>query len=370
MSALVKEKELLEQIENQNPQMLEGIKRIVSIPSEQSAALEQAPYGKEVRRALDETMALAKEMGFETEIVADQIGIVKLGQGEDYIGILGHLDVVPAIGDWTSDPYKPEVRNGKMYGRGVLDNKGPILTCLYALKAIKDLDLPLKHPIWILFGTNEETGMADIPEYLKHKKPPVAGWTPDCKFPVVYAERGRAVFEICFENKDAFLDWLNSYVINNMPMEKALKLDIADPEFGKLEIRNKKAENKKISFALSYPPSTDCDFLKETIEKTLSSKDHLHILSDWKPVFFKKDGVLCKILQSAYEELTGLDGTPVTTTGGTYAKRMPNILPFGPSFPGQKGIAHLPDEWMNLEDLNSMAKIYGLAMYRLGNEEL
>ena len=77
-------------------------------------------------------------------------------------------------------------------------------------------------------------------------------------------------------------------------------------------------------------------------------------------------------LQKAYEEVTGKDGTPVTTTGGTYAKLMPNIVPFGPSFPGQKGIAHLPNEWMKIEDIIANAKIYALSFYYLnakkGNE--
>ena len=75
---------------------------------------------------------------------------------------------------------------------------------------------------------------------------------------------------------------------------------------------------------------------------------------------------MVKALQAAYEKVTGLDGTPVTTTGGTYAKAMPGIVPFGPSFPGQKGIGHNPNEWMSVEDLVSNAKIYGLGLYKLG----
>ena len=66
--------------------------------------------------------------------------------------------------------------------------------------------------------------------------------------------------------------------------------------------------------------------------------------------------------------MTGMDGTPVTTTGGTYAKRMPNIVPFGPSFPGQKGIGHQPDEWMKIEDIVTNAKIYALSLFRLAGE--
>lgn len=364
------EKRLLEAVDAQQQEMIDGICKIVAIDSKQSAPADHAPYGAGVRKALDETLKMAEAFGFETEVVDDQVGIVKYGQGDDYIGILGHLDVVPEGTGWTSDPYQPEIRNGKLYGRGVLDNKGPILSCLYGLKALKDQNLEPKHPIWILFGTNEETGMEDIPAYLAKKKPPIAGWTPDCKFPVVYAERGRAVYEIQFKNPDDLYAWVNTYLIANMSCERALKLDVRDPEFGVLEIRNKKIEPGRVSFAVSYPPCIDGKQIQAKIAATLQSEDTVSCLSDWKPVFFDKDNVLCKTLQSAYEEITGLDGTPVTTTGGTYAKRMPNIVPFGPSFPGQKGIAHLPDEWMNIEDLQSNARIYALSMLRLGNAEL
>ena len=89
------------------------------------------------------------------------------------------------------------------------------------------------------------------------------------------------------------------------------------------------------------------------------------VLSNYDPVLFDKDSDMVRLLGDTYEEVTGLDGTPVTTTGGTYAKMMPGIVPFGPSFPGQKGIGHQPNEWMKIEDLKTNAKIYALALYRL-----
>ena len=70
-------------------------------------------------------------------------------------------------------------------------------------------------------------------------------------------------------------------------------------------------------------------------------------------------------LRYTYEQVTGKDGSPVTTTGGTYAKLMPNIVPFGPSFPGQKGIGHQPNEWMAESDILTNAKIYALSLYYL-----
>ena len=91
----------------------------------------------------------------------------------------------------------------------------------------------------------------------------------------------------------------------------------------------------------------------------------IEMITNWNPVRFDRASRLVQTLRSTYERVTGLDGTPVTTTGGTYAKLMPHIVPFGPSFPGQKGIGHLPDEWMALDDLVTNAKIYALSLYEL-----
>lgn len=363
------EESVLQHIENNAQEMIRGIAQIISIRSERGTPEKDAPYGRGPKQALVETLRLAQNMGFKTEMIENQIGIVKYGQGDEYIGIVGHLDVVEAKEGWTSDPYILTERNGRLYARGILDNKGPILANLYALKAIKDLGVELKHPIWIIFGTNEETGMEDIPVFLKHKRPPVAGWTPDNKFPVVYAERGRAVYQIVFSDLDHERNWLNRYLLENISKEKALGLDVKDPEFGVLDIRNTVLDEKGITFSVSYPPCIDTNQITDQLKKTLKDKDELIMRSDWKPVFFEKESPLCKILRSAYEDMTGSDGTPTTTTGGTYAKRVPNILPFGPSFPGQKGIGHLPDEWMDIQDLIMNAKIYGLSMIRLGLEE-
>lgn len=136
--------------------MLQGIFEVVSIPSERQEPADHAPYGKPVKEALDHVMEMAREMGFATKVIEDQVGIVQYGGNIDdcdhYLGIMGHLDVVEAKNQegWISDPYQPEIRDGKIYARGILDNKGPILSCLYALKALKDLNIEPALPIRIL----------------------------------------------------------------------------------------------------------------------------------------------------------------------------------------------------------------------------
>ena len=93
----------------------------------------------------------------------------------------------------------------------------------------------------------------------------------------------------------------------------------------------------------------------------------MELVQNYNPVVFEKDSPMVKALTECYEKVSGAPGAPVTTTGGTYAKAMPGIVPFGPSFPGQKGIGHNPNEWMAVDDLMKNAKIYALGLYRLGN---
>ena len=117
---------------------------------------------------------------------------------------------------------------------------------------------------------------------------------------------------------------------------------------------------------LSYPGGiTIREIMKPITEKAESCGLKAELVQNYDPVVFAKDTPMVKAMQDSYERVTGINGTPVTTTGGTYAKAMPGIVPFGPSFPGQKGISHNPNEWMTVDDLVTNAKIYALALYRL-----
>lgn len=366
------ESKIIRQIEKNSDEMIKGIKKIVKMPSVETEAEENAPFGKDIALTLNETLKLAESLGFKTKNLDNYIGWAQYGEGDDYIGIIGHLDVVPVGEGWKHDPFSAYEENGYIYSRGILDNKGPILTCLYALYSIKQLNISLKRPVRIIFGCDEETGFEDLKYYLEKEKAPIMGWTPDCKYPVVYAERGRAVIEISTQedNIDEFFKFVNTYFMNAKPNAESLGLDYKDEEFGVNEMRNYKLryENKNIVFSVtfSYPVGLSLEKIVETIKEKASKMD-VKCVQHYTPVKFEKDGDMVSSLQKAYELVTGFDGTPVTTTGGTYAKLMPNIVPFGPSFPGQKGIGHLPNEWMKIEDLISNAKIYGLGIYYLAN---
>ncbi len=366
------EEAILNKVQELAPEMLESIVELVRIDSTKTEAQPGAPFGPGVAKALDRALQMASEMGFDTVNLEHQIGYASYGEGPEYICAIGHVDVVPVGTGWNHPPFSGWREKGMIYSRGVLDNKGPILACLYALYALKELGFQPKKQIRIIFGCDEETGFEDLKYYLSKEKPPVMGFTPDCKYPVVYAERGRALVEIQAGNEADFAALLNDHVLNARNNGERFGIACSDPEFGMLEVRNFKVipqgDVPVLQFAISYPAGCTVEWLMEKLQESQKGRQ-VRLVSNYAPVRFEKDCFLVNTLKETYERVTGMDGTPVPTTGGTYAKLMPGIVPFGPSFPGQKGIGHQPNEWMKEEDIITNAKIYALSLYRLAGGE-
>lgn len=155
------------------------------------------PFGEAPYEALMEFLAICDEMGFANQNMDNCIGVADLGEGEPQIGILCHLDVVPEGPGWTMPAYEGIVKDGRIYGRGAIDDKGPAVAVLYAMQAIKEAGVSLKNPVRFIVGTDEENGSGDIPHYKKYAKMPPMLFTPDGGYPVINIEKGmvRNVFE-------------------------------------------------------------------------------------------------------------------------------------------------------------------------------
>ncbi|MEW4413825.1 Sapep family Mn(2+)-dependent dipeptidase [Clostridium sp. AN503] len=382
---------ILKKVDELGDSMIESIRELVRIGSVEEEAEPDMPFGCGVRDALHKALSISESLGFSTVNLENHIGYAQYGRGEDYVCAIGHVDVVPVGEGWVHPPFSAYMENGTIYGRGVLDNKGPVLACLYGLAALKELELPMKHPVRIIFGCDEESGFEDLTYYLSKERPPVYGFTPDCKYPVVYSERGRAKLRIDGNAADLerFFSFVNTYFISAKNTGDRLGIDYSNPEYGIMEMRGYElhadgceepaadacdvlqagqAKAGRVSFhvTLSYPLGITIDEIVARVEAKASPEGlSVALLHNYDPVVFEKDSPMVRALQESYEKVTGMDGTPVTTTGGTYAKAMPGIVPFGPSFPGQKGIGHNPNEWMTVEDLITNAKIYALALYKL-----
>lgn len=183
--------ELYERIDRSREELIRDLQGCIRIPSVEAKDGSGYPYGEQVHRCLHYMLDTAARLGFQTHNMDEQVGWCEYGRGEELVAILCHLDVVPEGDGWTVPPYGGEVIDGRLYGRGSMDDKGPAMCALYALKAIRDAGLPLNRRVRILFGLNEETGSADMKYYTSHGgEIPVMGITPDGEYPVINGEKG------------------------------------------------------------------------------------------------------------------------------------------------------------------------------------
>jgi succinyl-diaminopimelate desuccinylase len=457
-------------VEKDRPQLLESVRSITKIRSVAGDPEDGSPCGPGPASALKATLEIAGAMGFFTQNLDNYIGFAEYGEGEDYIAVMGHLDTVPEGDHWTFPPFSATVHENRIYGRGVLDDKGPILSALYSLKAIRDSGVPLTRRIRVLFGTDEETGDLDITHYLSQEKPPVCGFTPDSEFPVVFAEKGilqvnlsRKISFDCKNSRNDILVSFNGGEAANMVPDKALaeiktrnpleiirkcetfsresgvsivaeqngdlliirsegvsahaskpdlginaimqvisflstlKLDpaevnemvrflqqriggettgelfglgLADEPSGHLTLNAGMIRFGGRSFTLSldirYPVTDTRDNVMEHIHKTLKDQEILTIITKHQPpLYYPPESDLIRTLSTVYHEVTGDAGDPVAIGGGTYARKIPNMVAFGPYFPGKVNNIHAADESIGFDELVMIAKIYARAMYTL-----
>lgn len=171
--------------------MTETLARWVRVPSvraERSA--ENAPFGAQVRRALEVAMEDMARLGMNPRDVDGYCCDAEIGTGDEVIAVLAHLDVVPEGEGWHHDPYGAEIVNGRMVGRGTSDDKGPGVAALFAMKAIVDAGIPLRRRCRLILGCDEECGMQDLEYYEQKIGLPAKGFSPDAEFPLINTEKG------------------------------------------------------------------------------------------------------------------------------------------------------------------------------------
>lgn len=179
-------------------QMIDDLKGLLSIESvrDDSIASEDAPVGPGPRQALDYMYELAERDGFSTHDVDHIAGRIEAGQGEDVLGILCHVDVVPAGDGWDSDPFDPVVTDDAIIARGTLDDKGPTIAAYYAVKILNDINVDWKKRIHMIIGTDEESDWKCTDRYFQTEEMPTLGFAPDAEFPAIHGEKGITTFDL------------------------------------------------------------------------------------------------------------------------------------------------------------------------------
>ncbi|MBR2755936.1 MAG: Sapep family Mn(2+)-dependent dipeptidase, partial [Lachnospiraceae bacterium] len=205
--------ELKERIKELEENMLTDLAALVKHPSKRGDALPGKPFGEGPASALAEALSIAERMGFRTKNLDNYCGYAEIGEGDDIIGLVAHLDVVPEGDGWKSDPFTMIREGDVVYGRGVSDDKGGAIASLYTLQMIRELGLPLNKRIRVLMGCNEESGSACMAHYNEVEEPITIGFTPDGSFPGIYGEKGMISMS-CFSKNTKILSMEGGFVTN------------------------------------------------------------------------------------------------------------------------------------------------------------
>ncbi|MFC5543353.1 MAG: dipeptidase PepV [Bacilli bacterium] len=183
--------------EERKNELIQGLKQLIQIESvlDEENAREDAPFGEGPKKALEWMLSTASKDGFQVKNVDHYAGHIEMGEGEDILGILCHVDVVPAGGNWTYPPFEGTVKDGKLYGRGAIDDKGPTMAAYLAMKMVRDAGIPLSKRVRMIIGTDEESGFRCVEHYFQKEEMPGIGFAPDADFPLINAEKGIALLE-------------------------------------------------------------------------------------------------------------------------------------------------------------------------------
>lgn len=456
-------------IDENKDALIKSTQELIRIKSTEEKAVGAYPFGEGVQASLEYVLNLGQSFGFTTKNVDNYAGYIEIGEGKEMVGVLAHLDVVPEGEDWTYPPYSATIADGKLYGRGILDDKGPIMMTLYAMKALVDAGIKLNRRIRLILGTNEETHWQGIQYYMKHEEAPTMGFTPDASFPAIHGEKG--IMNVLFEkeikeqlddggieilslsgglranmvpesaearvksssNFDHILEAYNQqhgaqlslesledsiYTIKSKGISahgsrpeagvnaiahllnflEKLDLQIGDltnfirfySRFIGLEINGQSIgcgledkesgkltfnpgvlslENNKIALEVNIRyPVTFKDFIVESgIQSTLDNPFGVscRTIHHQEPIYMPKNHQLIQTLMSVYKKYTGDPSESITIGGATYARATKNIVAFGPLLPGRAELAHQKDEFMCINDLILVTKIYATSLYEL-----
>lgn len=408
--------------------MTEALAELVAVESVAGEAEEGYPYGRRTGEALDKALALCESFGFRTHNGGYRYGYAEIGEGEEMIGILAHLDVVPAQEDWTHEPFALTEEDGRLYGRGVTDDKGPAVACIYAMKDLLEQGIPNKR-IRLIFGLAEEQGVFDdIKAYCENEELPSCGFTPDGDFPAVREEKGAMLLRVHRPLQGSgFLRAKGGQAPNIVAASAEAVLTDGEtmettgvPAHGSMPEKGRNAvtllmekAKARAPFAAAYtecigsktdgsgflpeemqgkgltvnaglletereelilwldlriPAALESSEVRAALEKRLSALDaavRFELVFATEPFAVSADDPSLLACLRAYREVTGDDGEALSIGGSTYAKAMPGIFAFGPSIPGHPVTQHEADEYILKEDFLALREIYRQALENL-----
>ena len=427
-------------LDDHKEEMLKDLADFIAIPSVSSDK-------EKVNEALEFVLKLGADMGFRTEnCLNGQVGVIEMGEGDETLGILSHVDVVPAGDpeDWDTNPYEAVIKDGRVYGRGTIDDKGMIIASLYAMKAAQEYGKAMNKKVQLILGTQEEVEWTDMDAYVAEYPLPDYGFSPDGEYPICNVEKGTCDFTMDFditdeaeyENPSVYVTEVNCGVAKNSVPGKAIaKLSNGEtvtaigkavhscqPERGDnalfilCEMLKEKnvAKNKLMNLIEAVTVAfTDVNgtgvglcseseyfegefvhrnafsptiFMVKDGKATVNinnrfpygaSEDEIYAgiktfaennggcVSHWESmpaVFVSQERPFLKILADAYEDVTEFENEYTLAYGGSYAKAMPNVVSWGPLFPGEEDTCHEVNEYIDIKSMMDSAKIFAISI--------
>ena len=459
-------------VENYFDKAVKDIKELIKINSQydKNTADNKNPFGKGVSECINKFLSIAESDGFTIKNINNYACFAECGSG-DLIGVLAHLDTVPAGNEelWTYPPFTAEIHDNKIYGRGAIDDKGPLIAAYTALKILKDSGLKLNKRFRIIAGGDEETSMRCLARYKETEEIPVFSFSPDANFPAVYAEKGqmqvtmkrdfplqgfepvkllgltcgervnvvpdtayayfggdtakikRQLEEIAGDEleidyyRDEYLQvkttgkaahamnpekgvnamykllrilahpsldygswelmlWIRhiAYLLNDESDGRNLGINCHDDISGALTINlgllRYKTEDLTLKFDIRYPVTLKSSKIENKINILAEKMMMLTQISKHiPPLYIEKSNPYLQELLKAYQSVTNDKSEPVAIGGRTYCTMIENSLSFGANFADDEEMAHKQDEYLDLDKLKKVIKIYLQAFINLNN---
>src|SRR6056297_1322733 len=394
-------------IKSNENRILSDLEEFIKIKSVQKQPKKNKPFGEGVDEALKFILKYAENLGFKTKNLDNYIGFADWGEGSEMLGILCHVDIVPEGSGWNTDPYKMEIKDNKIIGRGVLDDKGPTILILNAVKYLMENDVYSNKKIRIIFGTNEESGWKGIEYYLENEKEPDIAFTPDAEFPVIFAEKGILHFKLKSDIEiiekgnvvkikahgtsahastpqlgdnaiSKLINYLNNYIkdpflefykdkIGLLYNGENIGVGFEDEISGKLTFNTGIVDNQGVVVDIRYPVFVDKGQIEKNIKNNLEKNIKYEEMAHKNPLHVSKDSDLVQELMIVYNDIMEDNKTPIAIGGGTYARAVKKGVAFGPLFPKQEEVAHQANEYFEKDKFFKSLEIYIKGIKKLIN---
>ncbi len=394
---------------------LDFLEELLSIPSVEGERTPAYPFGKPCADALNLCLTKLEELGYETTNLDNYCGYATIGDGELF-DILAHLDVVPAGDGWSTEPFSPTFKHGKLYARGALDNKGPIVATMFAIARLQKEGHVFRRKLRLILGCDEESGW-ECMEYFKSKEQfAEEGFSPDGDFPVINCEKGIVHYvlttpipkgikniqggervnmvpshaKVTFDDGTTLEEYGTSAhgshpekgdnaiakLVNRLPSDylplkslvaqladyrgTSLSLNLFDEKSGSLTLNlgtiSTINQNIVIELDVRYPVSYTMEAVTAILTDRLDctvEQGFYHL-----PLYLPPTDVLVTTLLDAYNKVTGECAKPISIGGGTYARCLKRGVAFGPVFSSDDANIHEKDECISLESFLKMSDVY------------